>query len=264
MNRRTFLCGLTLGTLAAPLADEAQQVRAVRVGWLLPDPKPFALDPFRQALKELGWSEGDNLIIEERYSQSSADRYLQLAAELVRLKVNALVTDGTPATKAAQQTTSTIPIVFVTGDPVARGFVETLAHPGRNLTGVAIITGDLTPKRIQLLKELAPRMTRLTILEDSTAGRLTSSEAQLPAVRPAIEAALRHLGIQLTPPVKVRTREELAGAFAVAVRERADGVLVVASSFFSAQSRQIASLAATSRLPAIYCSSTARPRQPSV
>src|SRR5262245_33041 len=197
MDRRVFVTMVGGSLLATPLAAGAQQARTARVGWLLPDPKPFALDPFRQELKRLGWIEGDNLVIEERYSHSSAERYLQLAAELVRLRVDALVTDGTAATNAAQRTTPTIPIVFVSGDPVARGFVKTLARPGRNLTGVAIMTGDLTPKRIQLLKEMATGMTRLAILEDATVAGLAPSEAQLPAPRQAMETASRQLGIEL-------------------------------------------------------------------
>src|SRR5262249_3407160 len=143
MERRAFVAG-AFALVAAPLAVEAQQARMVRVGWLLPDPKPFALDPFRQRLKELGWIDGGNLVIEQRYSHGHADRYPELAAELVRLKVNALVTDGTVATTAAQRTTPTIPIVFVAGSPVEQGFAASLSHPGKNLTGVAILTGDLT------------------------------------------------------------------------------------------------------------------------
>ena len=252
VNRRTFVGTLTLGLLAAPLAAEAEQARMVRVGWLLPEPKPFALNPFREKLKELGWIEGGNLIIEERYSHGTAERYRELAAELVQLNVDALVTDGAAATRAAQRSTTTIPIVFVSGSPVAQGFVASLAHPGKNLTGVAILTGDLSPKRIQLLKEAAPGMARVAILEDFTAAGLATSDALLPDNWRAIEATARQAGIKLVPPIKIRKVEELDGAFALAGRERAGGVLVLASPFFSSQSQRIASLAADSRLPAIY------------
>ena len=105
MDRRAFITMVSGSTLAAPFLVDGQQSRIVRIGWLLSDPKPFALDPFRQELKARGWIAGDNLVIEERYSQSVAERYLQFAAELVRLKIDVLVTDGTGATKAAQQTT---------------------------------------------------------------------------------------------------------------------------------------------------------------
>jgi ABC-type uncharacterized transport system substrate-binding protein len=138
ISRRRFVTGsviaLTpLGATASAQEYKAQQIRKVRVGWLLPHPKSFALDPFRQRLKEHGWTEGSDLVIEQRYSHGNAARYPQLAAELVQLKVDALVTDGSAATRAAQRTTPSIPIVFVAGDPVAQGFVASLSHPGRIL-----------------------------------------------------------------------------------------------------------------------------------
>ena len=250
---RRLLPMLILTMLVAPLVAEAQHGRTVKVGFLLPDPKPFALDPFRQRLKELGWVEGDNLVIEQRYSHGIGDQYPKLAAEFVRLKMDALVTDGGPATAASQKATTTIPIVFVSGNPVASGFVASLSQPGNNLTGVAIITGELTPKRIQFLKEVAPDMARLAILEDAhSGGRLAMSDARLPANWQAIEAVSRQLNIQLLPMLRIQKPEELDGVFALAVRERAGGLLVLASPFFSSQHQRIASLAANSRLPAIY------------
>jgi len=251
MNRRTFVTGLA-AVLAVPPTAGAQQMRTVRLGWLLPAPKAFALDAFRQCLKELGWTEGSNLVIEERYSRGAGNRYIPLAAELVRLKVDVLVTDGSAATTAAQRATQNIPIVFVSGNPVAAGFAASLSHPGKNLTGVSIITGDVTPKRVQLLKEAASSMMRLTMLEDLTAAGLARSDARFPENWQAIEVASRELGVQLLPTIEVRQPEELDSAFALAVRGRADGVLVLASAFFSAESRRIVSLAANARLPAIY------------
>jgi putative tryptophan/tyrosine transport system substrate-binding protein len=191
-------------------------------------------------------------VIEERYSQGAGNRYVPLAAELVRLKVDALVTDGSAATTAAQRATQTIPIVFVSGNPVAAGFAASLSHPGKNLTGVSIITGDVTPKRVQLLKEAAASMMRLTMLEDLTAAGLARSDARFPENWQAIEVASRELGVELLPTIEVRQPEELDTAFALAVKGRADGVLVLASPFFSAQSRRIVSLAANAHLPAIY------------
>jgi putative tryptophan/tyrosine transport system substrate-binding protein len=249
MKVTVFALVAILALLAAPLAAQAPPAGLVRVGWLLPDPKPFALDSFRQKLKELGWIEGGNLVIEQRYSHGVAERYAPLAAELVRLSVAALVTDGQAATRAAQRTTPTIPIVFVSGNPVAQGFVASLSHPGKNLTGVAILTGDLTPKRIQLLKEADRALARLAILEDLTA---TPGDARLAGNWQAIEAASRQFGIQLGPTLEIRKGEELDGAFALAVRARASGVLVLASPFFASQGQRIATLAAHARLPAIY------------
>jgi putative ABC transport system substrate-binding protein len=252
MDRRTFLAGTGAVLLAAPLAVEAQQASRARVGWLAVEARPDALNPFRQVLKELGWVEGGNLAIELRYSRGDAERYPELAAELVRLKVDVLVTDGSAATKAAQQVTATIPIVFVSGDPIARGFVASLARPGGNLTGVALITVDLTFKRIELLKQAVPSLTRLAILEDHSALRLMPQEIRLGETWQAIEAALRQLGIQLTPARGVRQPDDLDGAFALAVKERAGGVLVLASPLFFSQAPRIVSLAAKARLPAIY------------
>jgi ABC-type uncharacterized transport system substrate-binding protein len=176
----------------------------------------------------------------------------ELAAELVRLKVDVLVTDGSPATKAAQRATSMLPIVFVSGDPIARGLVASLSRPGGNLTGVAIITNDLTPKRIELLKQAVPGLARLAILEDHSTVRLVPSESRLGGTWQAVEAAARQLGLQLTPEREVRKPDDLEGAFALAVKERADGLLVLASAFFSSHAQRIVSLAAKTRLPAIY------------
>jgi putative ABC transport system substrate-binding protein len=246
VDRREFLGAVTLSLLAVPLAVEAQQTPPARIGWLAPESRPYAIDPFRQGLKELGWVEGGNLAIEQRYARGAAERYPELAADLVRLKVEVLVTDGSPATRAAQRATTTIPIVFVVGNPVAQGFVASLARPGGNLTGMAIITGDLNPKRIQLLKEAVPGMARLAVLEDHTA------RGPAPGPWQAIEAASRQLGIQLTPAREVRKADDLDGAFALAVRERAGGILVLPSAFFSSKTQRIVGLAARTRLPAIY------------
>ena len=128
MERRIFIGSLAGSLLAAPLATKAQQASTVKIGWLAPEPKPFALAPFRQALEKSGWIEGGNLAIEARYSHGAIVRYRELAAELVRLKVDAMVTDGTPATRAAQQATATIPIVFVSSNPVEQGFAESLSR----------------------------------------------------------------------------------------------------------------------------------------
>ena len=235
IDRRTFLTLLGAGTLAAPRMAGAQQASAVRVGWVAPESRPEALNPFRQALKELGWVEGGNLTIEQRYAHGDADRYRELAVDLVRVKADVIVTDGSPATKGAQQATTTIPIVFVSGDPVARGFVANLSRPGGNLTGVAIITGDLIVKRIELLKQAVPGLARLAVLEDHTALRLVPQENRLGGNWQAIEGAARQLG-----------------AFALAAKDRAGGILVSASAFFSSQASRIVSLAAKTRLPAIY------------
>lgn len=251
IDRRTFLTLLGGATLAAPLAD-AQQARMARIGWLDPESRQDALNPFRQTMKELGWVEGSSFAIEQRSAHGDVERYPELAAELVGMKVDVLVTDGSPATRAAQKETTTIPIVFVSGNPVGQGFVASLSRPGGNLTGVAIITGDLNPKRIELLKQAVPSLARLAILEDQSALKLAPSDAHLPGNWLAIEAAARRLGIQPKLVRGVRKPDDLDAAFALFAKERAGGVLVLASAFFSSQAPRIAGLAARNRLPAIY------------
>lgn len=207
---------------------------------------------FKQALKDLGWAEGGDLVVEQRYAHGVAERYTELAGELIRLNVDVLVTDGSPGTNAAQRATTSTPIVFVSGNPVAQGFVASLSRPGRNLTGVAIITGDLNPKRIQLLKEAVPRMTRLAVLEDQSAQGGAATGTRLGGTWHAIETASKQLGLRLTAPLQVRKRGDLEGAFARVAKERMEGLLVLASAFFSSQAQRIAALAARHSVPAMY------------
>lgn len=178
MDRRGFLV-TTAGLRAAPFVAEAQQASMVKIGWLAPEPKPFALAPFRQVLKESGWIEGDNLLIEPRYSHAAIVRYRELAAELVRLRVDAIVTDGTPATRAAQQATARIPIVFFSSSPVEQG--------------------ELNPKRIEFLKNAVPGMERLAVLEDEVGVGLAATSIRVAGNWAAVEAASRQLGIADAP-----------------------------------------------------------------
>src|SRR5258708_8114691 len=134
MDRRTFIIDVAIGLLAAPLAATAQQARTARIGWLAIEPLPELIGAFRQGLRDGGYVESPNLVIEERYARGRVERLDDLAAELVQLKLDALMTIGTAATVAAQHATTTLPIVFVVGDPVAAGFAASLSHPGGNLT----------------------------------------------------------------------------------------------------------------------------------
>ena len=250
MDRRVFLAG-TAALLAAPLGAEAQPASTVKIGWLAPEPKPFALGPFRHALKGLGWIEGSNLVIEPRYSHGVAARYRELASELLRIKVDAIVTDGSPATKAAQQAMGTTPIVFVAGNPVEQGFVESLSRPGKNLTGVAIIAAELNPKRVEILKKAVPSLARLAMLDDQSGVALAPTSVEATGNRIAIEAASRQLRIALTT-LSVRKTDDLDGAFALAVKERVGGILVLPSAVFASQIPHLVKLAARNRLPAMY------------
>src|SRR5437899_5384225 len=202
MNRRTFLTSIGVDLLAAPLVAPAQQPpgKTARIGFLFFVSSPFLYEEFRQGLRELGYVEGRNIAIEYRSAEGKYDRLPGLAAELVRLKVDVIVTASPPATDAAKQATSTIPIIFaVSGDPVAAGLVASLARPGGNITGLASIAPEMVGKQLELLKEVVPKVSRVAVLQNP------SNHSHPPALRPA-EAAARALGVQLhivqarTPP----------------------------------------------------------------
>jgi putative tryptophan/tyrosine transport system substrate-binding protein len=207
MRRRTFIAS-TVSVLAAPLAAEAQQAAKVaRVG-MLGDRPPGNPDALRAAFQQLGWVVGQNLVFEFRWAEGRFERLPGLAKELVDLNVDVLMTSATPATLAAKNATSTIPIVFLNvADPVAGGFVASLARPGGNLTGVSSINHELGAKRLQLLKEAIPGASRVAVLWH--AGTATD-----PVYREWVrltEVGARSLGVQLHV-VEVRESTELAGA----------------------------------------------------
>jgi putative tryptophan/tyrosine transport system substrate-binding protein len=198
MNRRTFLCGLTLGTLAAPLAADAQQAgKVARVGFLSPAkpppaPTPRGLDILRQGLRDLGWIEGRTVIIETRFAGDQAQKLFGLATELVQIPVDVLVTVATAATQAAQKATSTIPIVmYAVGDPVSAGLVASLGRPGGNITGVALNNLDVAGKRLQILKEAVPDATRVGLLVNEANPEFTKLQVK------AAQKAAEHLGITI-------------------------------------------------------------------
>jgi putative ABC transport system substrate-binding protein len=243
---------LALGVLAAPLAAEAQPAGKVpRVGYLSPfsdsDPEiQRGLDVFRQALRELGYVEGQNVAIEYRFAEGKAERLPDLATELVRLKVDVIVTvGGVPPAQAAQRATKTIPIVASgTADPVAAGLVASLARPGGNITGPAIISHELVGKELELLREVVTKVSRVAVLwnpaNPGNALQLRAAEAAAPA-----------LGVRLQP-VEARGPGEIDRAFASMARERAGALLVLLDSMLLDQGERIADLAAKNRLPAVY------------
>jgi putative ABC transport system substrate-binding protein len=253
MDRRAFLAG-SAALLVAPLAAEAQQAGKVwRIGMLwfgssLEDlPVRVRFDPFQQGLREQGYIEGRNVAFEHRYAREKYELLPDLAAELVRLKVDMIVTPGNrPATLAAKQATSTIPIVFMAaGDPVAWGFVASLARPGGNITGVSSLVGpEVVGKRLELLREAIPKLSRDAALKNPTNPdtRLFIGQA---------EVAARSLKVQLHV-VEAQGPAEFARAFAAMIQERAGALLVQADPMFLFNSRQLADLEAKSRLPAMY------------
>jgi putative ABC transport system substrate-binding protein len=196
-------------------------------------------------MRELGYVEGQNILVEGRWYEDRTDRLPALAAELVRLKVDVIVAGAPPAPEAAQGATSTIPIVMANhSDPVGSGLVASLAKPGKNATGLSTVARELVGKRLQLLKQAVPGITRLAALWNPTVATQTLE------LREAGVAA-RSLKVQLQV-LEARAPSDFAGAFSAMTKERANGVIIFTSSMFYAERTRIAELAAQSRVPAIY------------
>ena len=233
---------------AASLAEAQQPQKIPRLGYLTPasaSANAARIEAFRQGLRELGYVEGKNIVIEYRYAEEKQDRLPALATELVRLKVDIIVTGGTRSTHAAKEATKTIPIVMTQDtDPVGNGFIASLARPGGNITGLSNLVTELSGKRLELLKEIVPKLSRVAVLGFSTdpGNPLTLREAEL---------AARAFGVQLQS-LDVLVPKDIETAFRAASKGRADAVLVLAGSIFNSHRTQIAALAVKSRLPAIY------------
>jgi len=250
MERRTFLGTLGISVLGAPLAAEAQQTGKVyRIGYLSAGSStsnPRVLESFRQGLRELGWIEGQNIVIEYRWAEGRFDRLPDLAAELVRLKVDVIVGAPTPAVLAAKNATALIPIVGVSlTEPVGVGLIASLARPGGNVTGVSYSVGtDIFGKDLELLKEAIPKVRRVAVLSnpDGPVQPLTISN---------IKEAARSLGLQLQI-VEARGPGDFDGAFAAMARERAGALLVVTDPVFIPHRARLVNLAAKNRLPSIF------------
>jgi putative ABC transport system substrate-binding protein len=251
MTRRTSALFITLafGLLGALPATEAQQPANIRrIGYL--SPAWFTLhthnrEAFLQGLHELGWVDGRNITIEYRYAEGRYDRLPDLAAELVRLKVDVIFAPSAPATQAAKQATTTIPIVMDTlGDPVRAGLVTGLAQPGGNITGTAGFAPELGGKQLELLKAAVPGVASVAALANPTNPTALH-------VLPEIERAAQTLDVQLRR-VDVRDASEMDAAWAVMVRERADALIVLPDPMLFGQRQRIVEWAAKSQLPAMY------------
>jgi len=244
---------LTIGLLAAPLTSEAQQAASLpRIGFLLTaslsDPRvPPFLQAFRQGLRELGYLgyvEGQNIAIEFRWAEGQYDRLPGLAAELVRLKVNVIVAGGPNAIQAAKQATETIPIVMAAvADPVATGFVASLARPGGNITGISNMQPDLVGKQLALLQEVLPKVSRVALLGNP------ANPVNAPLLRHAQDAA-RALGVRLQP-LEARDRSEIDSALAAITTERAGAVIVLPDTVLLDHRTRIADHAIGRRLPMV-------------
>ena len=253
MNRRNAGLALFLGSIslgAAPLAAQAQQVgRVYRVGYLsAPSRESVArgVDAFLRRLRELGWVEGENLVIEYRWAEGKIERLPELAADLVQRKVDVIVAPAGSAALAAKNATSSIPIVMIfPNDPVELGLVASLARPGGNITGTTFTPGaEIFGKQVQILKEAVPHASRLAVLwnpADPESSRQVSE----------VEAAARSLDIRLQR-VEARGPEEFDGAFASMARERAEALLVAIGSTFLVHQTRLAELAVKNKLPSMW------------
>jgi len=249
MRLRTI--GLALGMLVTPLAADAQQAAKVpRIGYLATNlaASPHTHEAFLQGLRDLGYVEGRNVVIEYRNAEGKYDRLPALAADLVALKVDIIVAPPTLAALAAKQATKTIPIVFaVAADPVTSGLVTSLARPGGNVTGLSILGPELVGKCLELLKQAVPRVSRVAVLwQPGAAGERTEKDMLKGA-----EVAARALGVR-PQFVEARGPADFDRAFSEMTRARAGALTVLASSMFFNERRRLVDLAAKNRLPAVY------------
>jgi putative ABC transport system substrate-binding protein len=251
MDRRAFISGIALGLLATPLAVEAQPAAKVwRIGLLQEGPSKnvnpeMPVNRFVESLRDLGYVDGENLVIEYRYADNRPERIPEFAAELVRLKVDVIVTVGTRETVTAKAATSTIPIVMLfVGDPVGVGLVSSLTHPGANVTGTSVMMTDVGGKRLELLREIVPKLRRVAILGNP---RNASTAADMRAT----ETAARSLGLTVYS-VDVDSAPRLDAALADMTRGRPDGVLVIQDALTFSHRREIAAAALRTRLATVF------------
>jgi putative ABC transport system substrate-binding protein len=246
--RNAVLTILFVVVLAFTVIAEAQQPTKIpRIGFIANTGREdFSIELFRQGLRDLDYVEGKNILVEYRYLEGKRDRIPGLLAELVQMKVDVLVLGTPPAIRAAKQATKTVPIVIVTTqDPVAAGMIDSLARPGGNITGLTSLTRDLTGKRLELLKEVVPRMSRVGVLwnadRESPGGGFKGYEA----AALALKIPLLSLGITGPNP-------DFERAFQMATKERSNALITVTNFMFSGYRKQIANLAIKNRLPSMY------------
>jgi putative ABC transport system substrate-binding protein len=251
MKKAALLILVSVILLAIAATAEAQQAGKIfRIGYL--DPSTVSgsaalLETFRQELSKLGWIEGKNLVFDYRFAENKSERIPELAAELVRLKVDLIVTSGNPPALAAQKATSTIPIVMTgVADPVALGLVASLARPGGNITGFTSLASELITKRLEVLKEAVPKLDRVGLLKLSTSN--AGEELQLKELRVTASA----LKVKLDEIETQRDAKGLEIAFQTAKQQQVKAIMTAALRFFFAERKRIVELAVKYRLPAIY------------
>jgi len=251
MNRRDTVVALcVLGAMTKSLASFAQEQRKIwRVGFLVPRSRPDSIDSdilggFPRGMRDLGYLEGRNLTIEWRFADGNSERLLDLAAELVRLKVDVIVCGSSQGIRALQQATTTIPIVMATsGDPLGSGFVASLARPGGNITGLSNLLGDISAKQLELLLGVVPKLSRVAMLVNpinpSNAGNLKN-----------VQSAAGNINVRILP-VEARNSQEIENAFSLMTQESVEAVIVAVDTIFIQQQRHIVQLANKRRLPSI-------------
>jgi len=250
IDRRTFLSGAGAVLLATPLTAQAQPSSGLRrIGYLgssSPSLEPHYVEAFRQQLRDLGYIEGQHIAIEYRWAEGRDERLPELAAELVRLDPAVIVTTGTPGTLAAMQATKTIPLVMASSaDPVRSRIVASLARPGGNVTGFTILGPELEGKRMELLKQAVPRLSRVAVLWNP-------ANPGIAFYLEAIETAGRALHVTVGPVVEVRRAEELESAFSTIAKARPDALAVLADRSLLAHRRRIVEFASARRIPGMY------------
>jgi putative tryptophan/tyrosine transport system substrate-binding protein len=250
MDRRRFISTVAGGLLAAPLAAEAQQAGNPVIGFLGSDSPALSASQLRflhQGLRETGYFEGKNVVIEYRWAEGQNNRLPALAADLVRRHVSVIAVSGTtPAALAAQAATTTVPVVFLTAaDPVALRLVTSLNHPGGNLTGATSLGGQLAPKRLELLHELMPTATVMALLVNPTNPTLAESTE-----KEVLDVA-RRLGLRIHL-LQASTERDFNSVFAAVVQLRASALVIAVDSFFTDRKEQLGALSLRHRVPAIY------------
>ena len=249
IGRIGFTLTLALGILLGPLAAQAQQTgKPYRIGFLGNSTAALEANlvgPFRAGLRDLGYVEGRNVLIEYRWTEGKYERFPALIGDLVALKVDVIVTAGTPATLAVKKATTSIPLVMVAvGDPVGTGIVPSLSRPGGNITGLTSISTEMDGKRLELLREVIPNVSHIAVLWNAASPLQVLAEKQTRAAAQVLRMNVLSLG--------VRTIEEIEGAFAAIVRERPGALLVLADRLFLHHRARIMDFAARHRLPGVH------------
>ena len=247
MSKKVACLALATMLFALSLNAQAQQPAKVwRIGYVTSGGAPSSIEPLRQRLRDLGYIEGKNIVIEFRSAEARTDRIPGLVAELVQLKVDVFVLPGLTAIRAAKQATKTIPIVMVANfDPVETGIVDSLARPGGNITGLSTLQRELSGKRLELLKEAVPKMSRVGVLWDqSTPGPVMSSK-EYETVARAFKIALQSLEVRGPNP-------DFEGVFQAAAKGRASALITISNALVNRYQKRIADLAIKHRLPSMF------------